>query len=32
MEANPAFAFLPDAVKQAFGGLPFIVVWRLQKR
>ncbi len=31
LEANPAYAFLPEAVKQAFGGLPFIVVWRLHK-
>ena len=32
MEMNPAYAVLPDAVTQAFGGLPFIVVWRLRKR
>ena len=31
MAANPAFAVLPDAVRQAFGGLPFIVVWRFRK-
>lgn len=32
LEANPAYAILPEAVKQAFGGLPFIVIWRLRKR
>jgi SAM-dependent methyltransferase len=31
LEANPAYAVLPDAVRQAFGGLPFIVVWRMRK-
>lgn len=31
LEANPAHAVLPDAVEQAFTGLPFIVVWRLRK-
>lgn len=31
MEANPAFAVFPEAVLQAFGGLPFIVVWRFRK-
>ncbi len=31
LQANPAFAVLPDAVRQAFGGLPFIVVWRMRK-
>ena len=31
LEANPAFAVLPDAVRQAFGGLPFVVVWRMRK-
>jgi SAM-dependent methyltransferase len=28
---NPASAFLPDAVRQAFGGLPFLLVWRCAK-
>lgn len=28
LAANPAFAVLPDAVRQAFVGLPFLVVWR----
>lgn len=31
LEANPAYAVLPDAVRQAFGGLPFVVVWRMRK-
>lgn len=31
LEANPAHAVLPEAVEQAFTGLPFIVVWRLRK-
>lgn len=31
IEANPAYAVLPDAVRQAFDGLPFIVVWRFRK-
>ncbi|MDH4171621.1 MAG: class I SAM-dependent methyltransferase [Acidimicrobiia bacterium] len=31
LQANPAFAIVPDAVRQAFGGLPFIVIWRLRK-
>jgi ubiquinone/menaquinone biosynthesis C-methylase UbiE len=31
MRANPAFAVLPEAVRQAFGGLPFVVVWRFRK-
>ena len=29
--SNPAYGVLPDAVEQAFGGLPFIVVWRMRK-
>lgn len=28
---NPAFAVVPDAVRQAFEGLPFLLVWRLDK-
>lgn len=28
---NPASAVLPDAVRQAFGGLPFLLVWRCAK-
>ena len=28
---NPAAAVLPDAVRQAFGGLPFLLVWRCSK-
>lgn len=31
MAANPAFAILPDAVEQAFGDFPFVVVWRMRK-
>lgn len=31
LEANPADAVLPEAVEQAFTGLPFIVVWRFRK-
>lgn len=27
---NPAYAVFPDAVRQAYEGLPFIVVWRWQ--
>ena len=29
--ANPAYAIVPDAVRQAFTGLPFLLVWRLEK-
>jgi SAM-dependent methyltransferase len=32
LAANPAYAILPDAVRQAFGGLPFIVIWRFRRR
>jgi ubiquinone/menaquinone biosynthesis C-methylase UbiE len=28
---NPAFPVVPDAVRQAFEGLPFLLVWRLDK-
>lgn len=28
---NPAYAVLPDAVRQAFDGMPFAVVWRFRK-
>lgn len=31
LAANPAYAVIPDAVDQAFGDLPFIVVWRMRK-
>ena len=31
LASNPAYAIFPDAVRQAFGGMPFIVVWRLRK-
>lgn len=31
LAANPAFAVVPDAVRQAFGGLPFLLVWRCTK-
>lgn len=31
LAANPAAAVLPDAVRQAFGGLPFLLVWRFSK-
>jgi SAM-dependent methyltransferase len=30
-QANPAYAVLPDAVTQAYDGLPFLVVWRMRK-
>ena len=29
--ANPTSAVLPDAVRQAYEGLPFLLVWRLVK-
>jgi ubiquinone/menaquinone biosynthesis C-methylase UbiE len=29
--ANPAYAVVPDAVRQAFEGLPFLLVWSLDK-
>ena len=29
--ANPAHAVVPDAVRQAFTGLPFLLVWRLDR-
>jgi ubiquinone/menaquinone biosynthesis C-methylase UbiE len=29
--ANPAYAVVPDAVRQAFEGLPFLLVWQLEK-
>jgi ubiquinone/menaquinone biosynthesis C-methylase UbiE len=28
---NPAYAVLPDAVRQAFEGLPFLLMWSLDK-
>ena len=28
---NPAYAAVPDAVRQAFEGLPFLLVWSLEK-
>jgi hypothetical protein len=28
---NPAFAVVPDAVRQAFEDLPFLLVWQLDK-
>ncbi len=31
LAANPAAAVLPEAVRQAFGGLPFLLAWRLSK-
>lgn len=31
MATNPAYAVHPDAVRQAFGDLPFVVVWRMRK-
>ena len=31
LATNPAHAVVPDAVRQAFGGLPFIVVWRFTR-
>lgn len=32
IEANPAHAVLPDAVRQAFEGLPFLLVWHFEKQ
>ena len=29
--SNPAYAVLPDAVRAAFDGLPFLLVWRLTR-
>jgi 2-polyprenyl-3-methyl-5-hydroxy-6-metoxy-1,4-benzoquinol methylase len=29
--SNPAHGFVPDAVRQAFDGLPFLLAWRLEK-
>jgi ubiquinone/menaquinone biosynthesis C-methylase UbiE len=29
--SNPAYAVLPDAVRAAFEGLPFLLVWRLTR-
>lgn len=31
LETNPAYAVVPDAVREAYTGLPFLVVWRLRK-
>lgn len=31
LETNPAYAIVPDAVREAYTGLPFIVVWRFHK-
>jgi SAM-dependent methyltransferase len=31
IEANPAYPLLPDAVRQAFEGLPFLLAWRLTR-
>lgn len=31
LESNPAYAIVPDAVREAFSGLPFLVVWRMRK-
>ncbi len=31
MAGNPAYAVMPEAVSQAFEGLPFIVVWKFRK-
>jgi ubiquinone/menaquinone biosynthesis C-methylase UbiE len=28
--SNPAYAVVPDAVRQAFEGLPFLLVWKLE--
>jgi ubiquinone/menaquinone biosynthesis C-methylase UbiE len=28
---NPAYSFVPDAVRQAFTGLPFLLAWRFTK-
>lgn len=29
--ANPAYAMVPDAVRQAYDGLPFVVVWQFRQ-
>ena len=31
LTANPAHGVLPEAVEQAFRGLPYVVVWRFEK-
>ncbi len=31
MAANPAFSMYPDAVRQAYTGLPYLLVWRFEK-
>lgn len=31
LEANPAYAIVPDAVRQAYEGLPFLVIWRFRR-
>lgn len=31
LAANPAHAVIPEAVAQAFEGLPFVVVWRFRR-
>jgi hypothetical protein len=28
---NAAYQFAPDAVREAFEGLPFLLVWRAQR-
>ncbi len=30
IESNPAYAILPDAVRQAYEGLPFVVIWQFR--
>lgn len=31
IRGNPAYAVVPDAVRQAFEGLPFLLVWTFEK-
>lgn len=31
LQASPAYAIFPDAVRQAFEGLPFLVIWRFRR-
>jgi hypothetical protein len=31
LERVPGYALYPDASRQAFAGLPYLLIWRLQK-
>lgn len=31
IEMNPAYGVVPAAVRQAFDGLPFVIIWRFRK-